>query len=64
MFSTHHPKVPKVIAGLSRLVRPPSISTRSNEMCLTVGADIEVTTSKIAAANSRKLPMWWKKPVS
>lgn len=33
-------------------------------MSLTTGAEIQVMTSKMVAANSRKVPKWWKKPVT
>lgn len=32
-------------------------------MSWTTGAEMHVTISRIVAASSRKVPMWWKKPM-
>lgn len=45
------------------LVLPSSSSTLRMEMSLTTGAEIQVMMSRTAAEKSRKVPMWWKKPV-
>lgn len=67
---TQYPKVPKVILGLRSLLllnddddESPLRSILSIEMLLTTGAEISVMISSTVAANSRNVPMWWKKPV-